>query len=149
MRVSRTYVLVVCFVLLAVPVFAASNSKGDTSPATVSLDGFQALSAMTYSFGISNTISDSTGGGGGAGKATLSDFTFTKTMDASSSKLFKSCASGSHIKQGQITVRDAKGNTLNQITLTDVLVRSVQTSSDGNTVTESISLTYAKIEFSF
>ena len=149
MRVSRTYVLVVCFVLLAVPVFAASNSKPDTSPATVSLDGFQALSAMTYSFGIANTISDSTGTGAGAGKATLSDFTFTKTVDASSSKLFKSCATGSHIKTGTITIRDDKGNTLNQITLTDVFVKSVQTSSDGTTPTESISFTYSTIEFKY
>ena len=50
MRISRTYVLVVCFAL-AVPVFAASNNKGENPAATVSLAGFQAVAGPAIAFG--------------------------------------------------------------------------------------------------
>jgi type VI protein secretion system component Hcp len=147
MRVTRTVVIVLCLVL-AVPVFAASN-RSDGGAATVKLDGFDSIAASSYSFGVSILISDGSSGGIGTGKVTLSDFTFTKKMDASSSKLFKACAAGTPIKNAIIVVRDEKGNTLNQLMLSPVIIRSVQTSSDGNGVTESISLAYTKIEFQF
>jgi hypothetical protein len=106
MRVSRTLVVVLCLVL-AIPVFAASN-KSEGTAATVTLDGFDPEAAT---FGVSNVVSDTTGGG--VGKVTFSDFVFSKRLDAQSSKLFKSCTTGAHFKSATIVVRDAKGNTSN------------------------------------
>ena len=148
MRAFRTLIASLCLVVLAVPVFAASN-KAEGTAATVTLDGFQAETATSYSFGVSNVVSDTTGGGGGAGKVTFSDFTYTKRLDADSSKLFKACATGAHFKTATIVMRDAKGNTSNQIVLTDVLIKSIQTSGDSNNVNEVIALTYTKIDFNF
>ena len=137
-----------CVVVLAVPVLAASN-KSEGTAATITLDGFQPEAATSYSSGVSNVVSDTTGGGGGASKVTFSDFTYSKRLDADSSKLFKACVTGAHFKSATIVVRDAKGNTSNQIVLTDVLIKSIQTSGDSNNVTEVIALTYAKIDFNF
>jgi type VI secretion system Hcp family effector len=149
MRVSRTYVLVVCLVVLAVPVFAATATKPPANGATITIDGFQPEAATAYSFGVVAPTDITGGGGAGTGKVTFSDFTFTKTLDTASPKLFLSCVKGEHIKNATIVMRDDKGNDLTKIMLTDVLIKSVQTSSDGTNVTEAISLTYSKIEFVF
>jgi len=113
MRVSRTLVVALCLVVLAVPVFAESN-KSEGTAATITLDGFQPEAVSSYSFGVANVVGDATGGGGGAGKVTFSDFTFTKKLDAQSSKLFKSCVTGVHFKSATIVMRDAKGNTFSR-----------------------------------
>src|SRR5208283_5909255 len=43
----------------------------------------------SFSFGVSNSSTVGTGSGGGAGKVALSDFTITKAVDTSSSRLFE------------------------------------------------------------
>ena len=146
MRVSRTFVVVVCFVL-AVPVFAASANKSQATQAIVTYDALQPEAAVSYSFGVSNSASDSTGGGGGAGKPTLTDFTFVKRFNSQSPTLFKDCATGKHIPVVTLRLLDDKGNVLAEIKLSDVLVKSYHTTSNGADFLDSISLTFAKIDF--
>jgi type VI protein secretion system component Hcp len=70
------------------------------------------------------------GGGGGAGKASFHDFTFTHPVDKASPLLMKARATGEHIKDATITLRKlGKGQQeYLVIKMTDVLVTSVSTS---------------------
>jgi type VI secretion system secreted protein Hcp len=110
----------------------------------------------SFSWGVSNS-STVTGGGGSAGKATFKEFTVTKKTDRSSPPLMLSCAAGTHIPSATFVVRrtatpgapPAEGYYV--ITLNDVLISSFSTAGSGtdDKPTESISLNFAKIEFSY
>jgi type VI secretion system secreted protein Hcp len=60
----------------------------------------------SFSWGVTNTAHISAGGGG-AGRATFSDFEFTAPTTTASPQLFLACASGKHIKSGMLSVRKA------------------------------------------
>jgi type VI secretion system secreted protein Hcp len=109
------------------------------------------IEVQSFGFGVSN-VGTISGGGGGAGKATFSDISFTKSLDKASPQLYLHCASGKHIRSATLYVRKAGGDKPLEyyvVKLTDLLVTSVQTSgSTGSGVPmESFSLNYAKIEF--
>jgi type VI secretion system secreted protein Hcp len=109
---------------------------------------------MSYSWGVSQTGTMAFGGGGGAGKAQFNDFNFTTNTNKSSPLLFKACATGEHIKEATITVRKA-GNESKQdyliLKMTDVMISSYNpsASSGGDRPTESVSMAFAKIEFTY
>jgi len=111
------------------------------------------IEVSSYSFGVSNptTISSATGGAG-AGKAQFSGFHFTANSSKASPKLMQACATGQHIKSALLFCRKAGGEQQSseflKITLTDVLLSSIQLSGSGGDVpTDQFSLNYAKIEF--
>ncbi|MEY2441772.1 MAG: type secretion system secreted protein Hcp [bacterium] len=108
----------------------------------------------SFSWGVSQTGAHSSGGGGGAGKASFQDLHFTSAVSKASPLLFKRCASGEHIKKATLFVRKAGGNQEDYLTikLTDVLVSSYQTKpSDASDAvpTDQISLNFSKIEFDY
>ncbi len=132
---------------LALPLFAASPQPAKGTVAMITYDGLQKEQVISYSFGVSNVVSN-TGGGGGAGKATLSDFTFVKQFNSQSPTFFADCASGRHIATVVVELVDDKGNTVATIKLSDVLVSSYQSGgSNGSGFLDSVSLNFAKIEF--
>jgi len=148
--------LVVCLVIPAAA-FAQRNSNGllaeasDKGAAGVTVDfGDGPLEIQAYSFGVDAVLGTDGGGGGGAGKTKFQDFHFTKSVDKSSPVLFLSCANGKHYAQVTIQARKAgKGQQEFLIVkMSDVLITSVLVSSGGDFPTESISLNYARIEFS-
>lgn len=106
----------------------------------------------SFSWGASNTGATGAGGGGGAGKVTFQDIHFTKKLDKASPKLMLACATGEHIKDvvlvGELSGK--RGQQFLEIKLTDVLVSSYQSGgSSGNIPTDSFSLNFAKIEFTY
>lgn len=113
------------------------------------------ISIESFSWGLSNSGSQTSGGG--AGKATFKEFTVTKKTDKSSPKLMLACATGQHIPKAVFTVRRAPtagapdNDDYYVITLENVLVSSH--SSSGNTTdqapVESLSLNFTKIEFKY
>jgi type VI secretion system secreted protein Hcp len=112
------------------------------------------IDLMSFSWGVEQTGTSATGGGGGAGKAHFHDLSFLKKTDASSPLLFLNCANGSHIKEANLTVRKAGGTQLEylKIKLTDVLVSSLQPSGNHGSDTipmEQVSLNFAKVEVSY
>jgi type VI secretion system secreted protein Hcp len=112
------------------------------------------IDVLSYSWGVTQTGTLAFGGGGGAGKAQFSDFQFMTTTSKASPKLFLSCASGEHIKEATITVRKAgegKREDYLIIKMNDVLVSSFQTSgsSGQDRPTESVSMAFAKVEFTY
>ena len=93
------------------------------------------------------------GGGGGEGKATFHDFSFTHHVDKASPVLMKACATGQHIKEATITVRKAgKGQQeFLIIKMNDVLITSVSPSGAGDapSTAEHVALQFAKVDLEY
>lgn len=109
------------------------------------------IDVMSWSWGESQTGSQAFGGGGGAGKVAMQDFSFTMYLNKASPKLALACATGQHITKAVLTCRRAGGKQQPylKITLSDVLVSSYQTGGSGGSEElpiEQISLNFAKIE---
>ena len=110
------------------------------------------IEILSWSWGVSQT--GTTGPrGGGAGKASFHDFTFTHHVDKASPALMRACATGEHIKDATITVRKAgKGQQeYLVITMTDVLVTSVSmsVSAEADSTAEGVTLTFAKVDLAY
>jgi type VI secretion system secreted protein Hcp len=94
------------------------------------------------------------GGGGGAGKVSMQDFSFVMRFNKASPKLMLACATGKHIKNARLAVRRAGQGQQDYLTFTflDVLVSSYQTGgaeASGLTPVDQVSLRYAKIEVEY
>jgi type VI secretion system secreted protein Hcp len=61
------------------------------------------IDVLSWSWGASQ--SGSMAMGGGAGKVSMQDFTFTKSLDKSSPKLFEALATGKHLKDATFVIR--------------------------------------------
>ncbi|ALM10169.1 MAG: hemolysin-coregulated protein [Candidatus Peribacter riflensis] len=138
-----------------IPVAAAASSDY-----YLKLDGIEGESAssdhrgeidiQSFSWGVSQMGTGGKGGGSGAGKVSFQDLHFTKRIDKSSPLLMKSVASGKHIAKAVLTGRSADGRDYLVITLSDVMVSSFVQNGDGSDVpAETLSFTYAKIEFEY
>ena len=111
------------------------------------------IEVLSWSWGVSQSGTMAHGGGGGAGKASFHDFTFTHHVDKASPALMRACATGEHIKDATITVRKAgKGQQeYLVIKLTDVLVTSVSmsVSAEGDATSEGVALVFAKVDLEY
>jgi len=67
------------------------------------------IDVIAWGFGGSNPSSIGIGGGGGAGKVTLQDFSITKYLDGSSAELFQAMCDGTHFPTAKMTVYKAAG----------------------------------------
>src|ERR671925_272518 len=110
------------------------------------------IEIFSFSWGISNPTVLSSGGGGGAGKASFQDLHLEGPTSSASPVLAKGCASGQHFQKAYLTVRKAGGDQSSaefyKIILEDVLVSSFQSAGAANErPEESFSLNFAKIEF--
>jgi len=106
------------------------------------------IEVLSWSWGVTDAAK-LTGGGGGAGKASFHDLSFTHKIDKASPVLMKGCATGQHLKEATITRRKAgKGQQeFLIIKMKDVLITSVTDadSNDGGHL-ETVSLAFAKVD---
>ena len=108
------------------------------------------IDVLNFSYGVSQSSSSFTGGGSGVGKANFDTLSFSHYVDKSSPNLFMYCAGGNHIPKVELScckVGDGSQEYM-KVTMNDVIVTGVSLSG-GNAetqVTESISLSYAKIK---
>jgi type VI secretion system secreted protein Hcp len=111
------------------------------------------IDVLSFSWGESQTGGSSFGGGGGAGKVNMQDFSFAMLANKASPKLFLACANGEHIASAVLTCRKAGKDQQEFLkwTFTDLLISSYQTSgSSGSDIpTESITFNFSKIEVSY
>jgi type VI secretion system secreted protein Hcp len=112
------------------------------------------IDVESWSWGVSQTGTVGSGGGGSAGKVSFQDFHFVSRISKASPRLFLACASGSHIKMATLSgVRGSgklKGSEFLTFKLRDVTVTSVQQGdSEGAAPTEQFSLNFSKVEFSY
>ena len=110
------------------------------------------VEVLSWSWGVQQT-GNIGGGGGGEGKATFNDFTFTHHIDKSSPLLMKACATGEHIKDATITVRKAgKGQQeFLIIKMSDILVTGVSpsVSADAPATAEHVAMQFAKVDLEY
>ena len=91
------------------------------------------IDVLAWSWGLSNSGDTHVGGGGGAGKVNVQDFSFTKWMDKSTPNLIQYGCSGKHFPSAELVVRKAGDKPLEywRMTFTDVLITSVSTGGSG------------------
>jgi type VI secretion system secreted protein Hcp len=144
-----------CLLVLLVPIQAATDYflviegiEGESTDARYP----KAIEVESFSMGVHQTLGTTAGGGTTTGKATFSDLAVTKNLDKSSPILYLNCAQGKHIPKATLYVRKAGEKPLEYyvVTMSDVIITSVQTSGGrGSTPTESLSLNFSKIEYSY
>lgn len=111
------------------------------------------IDVLAWSWGMSQSGTFHTGGGGGAGKVNVQDISVTKYIDKSSPVLMLNCSNGEHIADATLTVRKAGKDPLEYlvIKMTKVMVTSVSTGGSGgeDQLTENITLNFAKVECAY
>jgi type VI secretion system secreted protein Hcp len=108
----------------------------------------------SWSWGAKNIGSAGKGGGLGAGKVQMDDFSFVMKHNAASNQLMLACSGGDHIKKAVFVARKQGGTQLEylKITLSDVMISSYHTgaSSGGDSIpTDQFSINFSKIEHSY
>ena len=110
------------------------------------------IELLSWSWGVTNAKAPLTGSGGGKGKATFHDLSFTHKIDKASPLLLKGCATGQHLKEATITRRKAgKGQQeYLVIKMNDVVITSVAEENDGGSgQVEAVTLAFAKVDLEY
>jgi type VI secretion system secreted protein Hcp len=110
------------------------------------------IEVLSFSWGVTNSGAMSSGVGGGAGKATFHDLSIVHHLDKASPVLLQTCAMGTHLKEAVITHRKAgKGRQEYLIVkLNDVIITGVtHGGSDGQTISENVTLAFAKVDLEY
>jgi type VI secretion system secreted protein Hcp len=107
----------------------------------------------SWSWGATQTGTASRGGGLGAGKVDMSDFSLVKNVDKASPSLMLACAQGDHIKSACLVCRKAgkEQQEYLKITFSDLMVSSFMTNgSPGSPLpSEQVSLNFSKVEYEY
>jgi type VI secretion system secreted protein Hcp len=108
---------------------------------------------LAWSWGMSQSGSAHVGGGGGTGKVSVQDLSFTKYIDKGSPDIMLNCCQGKHINKATLTVRKAGGDPLEylKIAMEEVIVSSVSTGGSGgeDRLTENITINFAKVKVDY
>jgi|SRR5262245_11268337 len=112
------------------------------------------IELLSWSWGVNQSGTMASGGGGGAGKVSFNDFHFSHYVDKASPNLMKACATGEHIKDAVFTQRKAgKGQQEYLIIkMNDILITGVApggSSSDSGLVVEQVTLQAAKVDLEY
>jgi type VI secretion system secreted protein Hcp len=108
------------------------------------------IEVLSFSWGVTNAAT--IGGGGGAGRATFHDLSFTHTIDKASPRLLQACATGSHLPEATITHRKAgKGQQeFLIIKMNDIIITGVSLADSGaGGTSENVTLAFAKIDLEY
>ncbi len=110
------------------------------------------IDVLAWSWGMSQTGTMHMGGGGG--KVSVQDLSFTKYVDKSTPLLYKYCAFGEQVDEAKLTVRKAGGkNPLEYVvfSMKDVIVTSVSAGGSGgeDRLTENVTLNFAKLKYEY
>lgn len=108
------------------------------------------IDVLAWSWGMSQSGTMHTGGGGGSGKVNVSDISITKYVDKSTPALMRSCCNGEHFDNAALIVRKAGKEPLDYLSvlMEKVLVTSVSSGGSGgeDLLTENVTLNFAKFE---
>ena len=107
--------------------------------------GTDSFEVLAWSWGASNPV-DVSGGGGGTGKVSVSDFNVQKGFDACSPALFGAVVTGKAFQTLTLTQSNSDG-TATTVTLSDVRVASWQASGStaSESASESVSFAFSKV----
>ena len=107
----------------------------------------------SWTWGVANAAPPA-GGGGGTGRPSFSDLSFTHRVDRASPLLWKACAAGTALREAVLSVARGTGSSPDylQVTLRDVRVTAValaDAAADGQAPTETVSLAFAKVDYAY
>lgn len=107
------------------------------------------IEITNYDFGVrqSTSASASASGGASSGRATLSDFGFSKRLDMASSKLFEASCAGKHIAKLTLSLNRAGGDKLKyfEIELEEVIISDFSQGGGSGEPLEHIQINYGRI----
>ena len=108
------------------------------------------IEVLTWSWGVTNA-GRAGGAGGGAGKASFHDLSFTHKIDKASPVLMQACATGVHLKEATITHRKAgKGQQDFLIfKMNDLVITGVTSDDSEGGQLETVSLAFAKVDLEY
>jgi type VI secretion system secreted protein Hcp len=126
---------------------------GDIKGESVDKTYKDAIDVLGWSWGLSQSGTTHEGPGGGSGKVSVQDLSFTKYVDSASHALILAACKGTHFKEATLIVRKAGGNPLEyiKIKLTEVIVTSVSTGGSGgeDRLTENVSLNFGEFSYQY
>jgi len=109
------------------------------------------IDIYSWSFGMTQSGTFHTGGGGGAGKVNVQDLSITKYVDASTCDLMLHCCNGAHIDKATLFIRKSGGKDnleYIKIEMEKLMVTSVQPagSPGDELIMESVTFNFAKFK---
>jgi type VI secretion system secreted protein Hcp len=108
------------------------------------------IQVLAWNWGMSQSGTTHQGSGGGAGKVSFQDLSFSHSVDKASPILMLACASGQHQPEATLTVRKTGARPFEylKIIMSDVIVASVTTggSASEGRLSETVSLNFAKVK---
>lgn len=109
------------------------------------------IELASFSWGAAHSGSAATGGGAGAGKATVKDLRFVQRTQKSTPQLLGKLMAGQHIKSGILTGRKSTKDQIEfiKIELTDVLVTSYDVTAEDDLPVEEIGLSFAAFKLTY
>lgn len=109
------------------------------------------IDILAGSWGASNSGTTHLGGGGGAGKASVQDFSLTKYTDLATPELILKLLTGQHIPEGELTFAQAGGDQNPIVTLKfkDIIVSAHNPGGSGgeDRLTENFTLNFAEFTY--
>ena len=109
------------------------------------------IDVLAWSWGLSQSGTTHMGTGGGAGKVSVQDISFTHNVDSSTPNLIQACCNGKHFGSATLILRKAGEKPLDyvKIELTDIIITSVSTGGSGGeeSLTENVTLNFAKYKY--
>jgi type VI secretion system secreted protein Hcp len=125
--------------------------KGETQDKEFKPKG--GIDVLSWSWGMSQSGTTHMGSGGGAGKATFQDLSFTKYVDKATTPLMNHLALGTHIPLVKLTCRKAGEGQKHyiEITMHECIVTSLSTGGSGgeDRLTENVAVNFAKVKFEY
>ena len=108
------------------------------------------IEVLTWSWGVTN-VGRTGGAGGGVGKASFHDLSFTHKIDKASPVLMQACAAGVHLKEATITHRKAgKGqHDFLIFKMNDLVITGVTSDDSEGGQLETVSLAFAKLDLEY
>ena len=112
------------------------------------------IDVLAWSWGMSQSGTMHTGGGGGSGKVNIQDLSITKWVDKASPTLMKYCSDGKQFKEAKLVVRKAGGPAPLEyiiIIMNDVIVTSLSTGGSGgeDRLTENVTLNFSTVKVDY
>jgi len=112
------------------------------------------IDVLSWSWDMVQSGTTHMGEGGGSGKVSVGDISFSKYVDEATNKLIQFCCSGKHVDEGVLVVRKAGDTPLEylKITMKKILITSYNTGGDKDSsdrVMENISLNFAEVKVEY